>query len=151
MLSNLLKAASGKPPRYIAVAHSFSPMFTLLDHTTPGSVSLAATYTTAGSGSSNGVAFSPDGDYIAVVLSTSSLTLLDHTTPGSVSLAATYSLAGTGYGVAFSPDGDYIAVAHGSSPRFTLLDHTTPGSVSLAATYSVTGVGTGFGVAFSPA
>jgi len=73
---------------YIAVGHQTSPFFTLLDHTTPGSVSLAATYTLSGFG--KGVSFNPDGDYIAVGHDVSPrFTLLDHTTPGSVSLAAT--------------------------------------------------------------
>jgi hypothetical protein len=43
---------------YIAVGHTGTPYFTLLDHTTPGSVSLAATYTLPNSG--NGAAFSPN-------------------------------------------------------------------------------------------
>ena len=95
-------ASGGGEPSYIAATHSGSPFFTLLDHTTPGSVSLAATYTLAVDGES--VAFSPDGNYIAVgVAANPNFTLLDHTTPGSVSLAATYTLPSTGRGVAFSP------------------------------------------------
>ena len=89
--------------KYIAVAHSTAPRFTLLNHTTPGSVSLAATYALAGTG--YGTAFSPDGKYIAVGNSTAPrFTLLNHTTPGSVSLAATYTLPGDGWGVRFSPN-----------------------------------------------
>ena len=42
---------------YIAVAHENTPSFTLLDHTTPGTVTLATTYSLAGTG--NGTAFSP--------------------------------------------------------------------------------------------
>ena len=42
---------------YIAVGHDSSPYFTLLDHTTPGSVSLAATYTLSNLGQDT--AFSP--------------------------------------------------------------------------------------------
>jgi hypothetical protein len=106
MLATLLKGAAEPQVaggNYIAVAHLDAPRFTLLDHTTPGSVSRAATYTLSGDG--YGVAFSPDGDYIAVAHFTAPyFTLLDHTTPGSVSLAATYTLAGSGYGVAFSPN-----------------------------------------------
>jgi len=36
-------AGGGPTGSYIAVAHAGSPYFTLLDHTSPGSVSLAAT------------------------------------------------------------------------------------------------------------
>ena len=43
--------------RYIAVAHYDSPCFTLLNHTTPGAVSLAATYTLISIG--YGVSFMP--------------------------------------------------------------------------------------------
>lgn len=133
---------------YIAVAHLNSPRFTLLDHTTPGSVSLAATYVL--SGDAWDTAVSPDGNYIAATHSTAPyFTLLNHTTAGSVSLAATYTLAGTeGNRVAFSPNGNYIAATHVGAPRFTLLNHTTPGSVSLAATYTLQN--NGLGVAFSP-
>ena len=66
-------------------------------------MSLAATYTLPGAG--YGVAFSPDGDYIAVAHANGTrFTLLNHTTPGAVSLAATHGLPGTGRSVAFSPD-----------------------------------------------
>jgi hypothetical protein len=75
------------------VGHSVSPFFTLLNHTTPGTLTLAATYTLLDAGS--GVAFSPLGDYIAAVHANAPrFTLLDHTTPGTVSLAATYTLTG---------------------------------------------------------
>ena len=132
---------------YIAVAHNAAPFFTLLNHTTPGNVSLAATYTLPGLGYATD--FSPDGKYIAVAhLVSPFFTLLNHTTPGSVSLAATYTLPGGGRGTSFSPDGKYITVVQAATPYFTLLNHTTPGSVSLAATYTLSG--TGIGVRFSP-
>lgn len=148
-------AGAGEPTgSYIAVAHSGSPYFTLLDHTTPGSLSRATAYNTGVERIA--VAFSKSGDYIAAVGSSQlsapakpSFNLFDHTTPGSVSLAASYYLSGTGtgYSVAFSENDNYIAVAHSVSPYFTLLDHTTPGSVFLAATYTL--FSTGDGVAFS--
>ena len=95
-------AGGGVGGSYIAVTHIGSPYFTLLDHTTPGSVSLAATYTLPTF--SFGVSFSPDGNYIAVVNTGGpNFTLLDHTTPGSVSLAATYTFPGNGLSTAFSP------------------------------------------------
>ena len=107
-LTGMLQAAAGAAgggggDSYIAVAHSIAPYFTLLNHTTPGTVSLAATYTLVSTG--NGTAFSPFGDYIAVAHSSPpSFTLLNHTTPGTVSLAATYTLTGAGNGTAFSPN-----------------------------------------------
>jgi WD40 repeat protein len=104
-------------------------------------------------GAGNGVAFSPDGSYIAAAHSTNpGFTLLNHTTPGTISLAATYTIAGgspsgSSLSTAFSPDGNYIAVAHFFLPYFTLLNHTTPGTISLAATYTCSS--TANGVAFS--
>lgn len=38
-------SGGGPTGSYIAVGRTGAPYFTLLDHTTPGSVSLAATYT----------------------------------------------------------------------------------------------------------
>jgi 6-phosphogluconolactonase (cycloisomerase 2 family) len=87
---------------YLASVNNTSPSFTLLNHTTPGTLTLATTYALAGE--ARGVSFTASGDYIAVAHATSPFfTLLDHTTPGSVSLAATYTLAGTGNAVAFNP------------------------------------------------
>lgn len=88
----------------------------LLNHTTPGSLSVATTYVIAGIPSqitTEGIKFSPTGDYIAVSSApssgTSKITLLDHTTPGSLSLSATYGSSGSNTigncaGVAFSPE-----------------------------------------------
>jgi hypothetical protein len=125
--------------------------FFLFDHTTPGSLSLAATYPIQTVNNTGwGVNFSPDGNYIAVTHTQSSrFTLLDHTTPGSVSLASTYSLSSVSYSPVFSPDGNYIAIGSQGAPYFTLLDHTTPGSVSLAATYVLSSA-FNLSVAFSP-
>jgi WD40 repeat protein len=54
------------------------------------------------------VAFSPDGNYIAVGTASSAgkpqFILLDHTTPGSLSLATTYGITGTVESVYFSPN-----------------------------------------------
>jgi hypothetical protein len=73
--------------------NSCTTRFTLLNHTTPGTVTLAATYTLPAAG--YGAEFTPDGDYIAVAHGSSPFfTLLNHTTPGTVSLAATYVLSG---------------------------------------------------------
>jgi WD40 repeat protein len=106
-----------------------TPYFTLLDHTTPGTVTLATTY--AIGAASRNVKFSPDGNYIAVA--NTGITLLSFSA-GSVSLATTYN-AGTGGGLSYTPDGNYLASGT-SSPGLTLLNSSTPGSLSLATTYS---------------
>jgi len=145
-------AGGGPTGSYIATAHTGGPRFTLLDHTTPGSLSLAATYTTDATTSGFDAEFSPDGNYIAFSFNSSGVqdrfALLDHTTPGSVSLASSYQVGGAATSVSFSPDGDYIAVAVLTANNVTLLDHTTPGSVSLADTYALPGGGNA--VSFSP-
>ena len=75
----------------------------LIDHTTAGSVSLAASLNTPNSARS--VDFSNDGQYIVVTCEGDHLLLADHTTAGSLSQATTFSISGLGlYGVAFSPD-----------------------------------------------
>jgi WD40 repeat protein len=144
---------------YIAVGTpSSSGYIVLLNHTTPGSVSLAATYNVGSANIGVGaIDFSPDGNYLATTgilggVSTIGFTLLNHTVAGSLSLAATYNLANSGgvsfgNGTKFSPDGDYIVVTGGVSPYVTLLNHTTPGSVSLATTYTASS--TSFGCAYS--
>jgi hypothetical protein len=108
----------------------------LLNHTTPGTLSLATSYNNLG-GNANDVAFTSDGNYLAAAhAGTPRLTVLDHTTPGSLSFAASYTLGGTANGVAFNPSNNYLAVAHSIAPRFTLLNHSA-GSLSLAATYTL--------------
>lgn len=91
---------------YIAtgITNSGGGVMTLLDHTTPGSVSLAATYTIAGN-TPEDVNFSPDGAYIVIGGRDSPrVTLLNHSA-GSVSLATTNtSISNTVQGVAFSPN-----------------------------------------------
>ena len=132
---------------YIAVASRSSPYFTLLDHTTPGSLSLATTFNVGAQ--SFDTDFTPDGNYIAVA-ELSQVTLLDHTTPGSVSLATTYNTGPNGLN--FSYDGNYLVCSVNIS-GVVLLDHTTPGSLSLAATYAtviVSGAPRPTAVAFSP-
>jgi WD40 repeat protein len=147
LISTAGRSASFSPSGdYIAIAYGSDsgPNFTLLDHTTPGSVSLAATYTLPENG--YWATFSYDGNYIATTSDTI-FTLLDHTTPGSVSLSTTYTLAGNGWQMSFSPDDKYIAVGSSLSPRFTLLNYSS-GSVSLATTYVLPG--DGLSVVFSP-
>lgn len=98
---------------------------------------LADTYSLSGT-TPNGVAFSPDGNYIVVAIESGDILLFDHTTPGTLVLVDTYTLAtGRGTGVAFSPDGNYVGVA--TNGDYVLLDHTTPGSLSLAATLALAG------------
>ena len=136
------------PGKYIAVASSLTPFFTLLDHTTPGSLSLATTY--ALGSAARGVDFDPSGNYIAVsTTGQPQLTLLSHSA-GSVSLATTYTTVGNGgnyNSVRFNAAGNKIVLGHQSAPYVTLLNHSS-GSVSLASTYDVGGITSG--VAFSP-
>jgi dipeptidyl aminopeptidase/acylaminoacyl peptidase len=89
---------------YIAVAlrgfigAGSQPYINLLDHTTPGAISLAATYSL--SDVATNARFSPDGKYIAVTwYSTPYFAILDHTTPGSLSLATTYTMNNYGSGL----------------------------------------------------
>jgi hypothetical protein len=138
---------------YVAVALGLSraTTFNLLNHTTPGSLSLQSTYTLSGSSASRAVRFSPDNSYIAVARG-SVLTLLSYSA-GSYSFATTYNILQTIIALDWSPDGNYISVMRFNSPYFTLLDHTTPGTLALAATYATSGgpVSTLCGVSFNPA
>jgi len=138
---------------YIAVGSGYnsgtaSATFTLLDHTTAGSLSLADTYTFPDA--INSVDFSPDGNYIAVGFNaaTSGVTLLDHTTPGSVSFATSYATP-DGAAVKFSPTGDYLAVGENRNDDLILLDHTTPGSLSFSSSYNLNNLRTGQALSFS--
>lgn len=162
-ITNQLQAAAGSAGggtsgSYVAVQAFYSGQrVLLLDHTTPGTLTGAATYAPAGA--PRAMSFSPDGNYLAVASqSTPYFTLLDHTTPGTLSLAITYTLNGSTNGstaVAFAPSGDYIAAYVGGSNTqpLTLLNHTTPGTVSLATTYTlIAGIGAIYSnaVDFSP-
>jgi len=131
---------------YIAFASTGSPYFVLMDHTTPGSLSIATTYTLAGTTQCYGVSWSPDDSYIACGASrvnSNHFTLLNHSS-GSVSLATTYDIGSSALDVDFSPDGNYLAV--GSATGVTLLSRSG-GSLSLADTYAS---GQCYGLSFSP-
>ena len=143
-----LSNAFSPDDNYIASGSNFGTI-TLLDHTTPGSVSLAATYSLADFSQVHDVSFSSDGNYLGAAHFVSPyFTLLDHTTPGTLSLSATYVLPGNGRGVSFSSLGG-IATAHANGP-FTLLDDTTPGVLTLSTTYFVGGPNNnGFSTEFS--
>jgi len=143
---------------YIAVAHEGS--VTLLDHTTPGSLTFSDNITSGFTGGAHprSVQFSPDGNYIAVTqVSNGGFQLLDHTTPGSLSTSSSYTLSNNGNGVSYGPNGDYIAVGHvadGSGTfNFTLLNASS-GSVSFSDSYvlgsSTSSPARGSGVSFSP-
>jgi WD40 repeat protein len=134
---------------YIAAGNQFSGDygFTLLDHTTAGSLSLAATYALSFPWC-NSVSWDPSGDYIAVADLNGLCVLLDHTTPGSVSFADSIAISGGNYLAEFSKDGDYILAGPANPPHISLVDHTTPGSLSIAATYAL--VNTANGASFSP-
>lgn len=118
----------------------------LFDHTTPGTLTSAATYT-QGQNIVYGVCFSPDGAYAAAggAFSAAQVTLLTRTTPSSLTFAATYNCAGAYVGqnaLKFSPDSNYIvAGTNDSNAEITLLNHTTPGTLSLSTTYNTNGTG----------
>jgi len=144
--------SGGATGSYIALIHSTSPYFTLLDHTTPGSVSSAATFTLDGPPTTFGALdFSPDGSYIAMGNKNAYFTLLDHTTAGSVSLKSkSQSLTDDDpEAISVSPDGNYIAVGHVT--KVNLLNFSNPSSLSVAATYTFSGSANKVrDVAFSP-
>ena len=72
-------------------------------------------------GIGNGVAFSPDGQYLAAAHFSSPRLTVINTADWTV-VTGTPSLPSTGYGVAFSPDGQYLAVAHANSPFLTVIN-----------------------------
>lgn len=112
---------------HIAQASGFN--FTLLDHTTPGQLTLAATYAV---GSQQGVAFAPNGQFI--LTSGGVATLLDASTPGAVAFLDSYDVSGNGTAVSWTPDSNYVAVMN-TSGGVTLL-HRDGGSLVLADTYA---------------
>jgi len=142
-IANQLQAAAGAAGgggggSYLLYG-SFSSTVGLLDHTTPGTLTFATSYTNAGS-TIVGVAFSPDGNYVATANANNAIiTLLNRPTPSTLSFATTYTrnaaMDGFQLGISWTPDSNYIALASGSS-TITVLNHTTPGSLSLASTYS---------------
>ncbi len=96
-------------------------------------------------GSAPGVAYSPDGQLLAVAhLGVPYLTVIDTTTWTVV--AGTPTLPGAGYAVAFSPDGQSLAAAHSGPPGLTVIDTTT--WTVVAGTPAVDFIA--FAVAYSP-
>jgi len=134
---------------YVIYSGDSTPEFILMNVSTPGSVSVAATYNGA---SAAGVAFTKTSDdYIALArgaTSSSNVTIMDHTTPGTMSVATTYTTSGTVNDVDFSSDDAFVCAVGDSSPYLTLLSFSG-GSLTLAATYVLSG--SGRGVAFSKA
>lgn len=142
-LTNQLQSAAGAAGggvggSYLLVAGNSSTLL-LLDHTTPGTLTYATSYTTAGT-NAIGCRFSPDGNYAVTGNGSNGVfTLLNRPTPSTLSLATTYTLAsslssGGQLSISWTPDNDYICVLTGSN--ITVLNHTTPGSLSLASTYA---------------
>jgi hypothetical protein len=71
---------------YIAIAFDAAPKFTLLNHTTPGTLTLAATYALGGFTRHFSWFFTKwKLHWCGFVWQSTYFTLLDHTTPGSVS------------------------------------------------------------------
>jgi WD40 repeat protein len=157
-ITNQLQAAAGAAGGGVGGSYLLVTAFNkvaLLDHTTPGTLTSAATYS-IGVNFAQGADFSPDGGYVALGGTTSSavIKLLTRTTPSTLTFATTYTCAGanvTFNDISFSPDSDYIAVGTNSSTaEITLLNHTTPGSLSLATTYNIIGNSAARSVDFSP-
>lgn len=144
-ITNQLQAAAGAGGgglQYIATAQNQTTSgVQLFDASTPGSISLAASYTTT-LRAPYVVDFSPDGKYLAVGIRQNNsanplVILLDHTTPGTLTLAATY--AGRDKqceDVKFTPNGNYLACSV-QDTGIQLLNHTTPGSLTTSGSYSV--------------
>ena len=125
---------------------------TLLNHTTPGSLSFSASYNLGAT--CQGISFDETGSYLGATRKsgTSGFTLLRHTTPGSLSRVTGYNLPNDGADVSFSKDGAYVAVAYNKgfeTHSLTLFSRPSPSSISYAAKHDVTGSQRGTSVEFS--
>lgn len=143
-ITNQLQAAAGAAGGGVGGSYLLygtgSSTVGLLDHTTPGTLTFATSYTNAGT-SILCAKFSPDGGYVATGNGNNGIiTLLNRPTPSTFSFAATYTanaaLDGGQLSISWSPDSNYIATARQNATGITLLNHTTPGSLSLASTYA---------------
>ena len=131
-------------------ASGSTPSVFLLDHTTPGTLSIAGSaslvYTT---GPTYSLDWSPDGNYVIQGADTSAR--LYSASGGSISLSSTYSAPGEKLRASFYQDGgngDWIAVGQENSNRFTILDHQVPGTIAFERAPSMTRTGTA--TAWSP-
>jgi len=131
---------------YLAIAHNNKDGFTRLSDS-GFSLSKRDSYNI---GNGDGVAYSPDGSYIANVDSSGNLRLFANS--ASLSPSATVSIGTVSAArCEFSPDGSYLAACTGATgTAIKLYDHTTPGSLTLATTYTLTS-GQPRDISFSPA
>jgi WD40 repeat protein len=133
---------------YVAVGGADN--WSILDHTTPGSLTFESNVNIGASRNVRSISYSPDGDYIGITTSSTALFLAiyDVSNPASPSQVATYSLANPNNFSDWSPTGDYFAAIRG--PDVTLLNVSNPASPSLAATYStLTGSGAAYAIDYS--
>ena len=107
--------------------------------------------TTLPTGTGYGVAFSPDGVYMAVAhYATPFITIYKRNEDVFTKLAnPTILPSNVGYGVAFSPDGVYMAVAHYTTPFITIYKRNGEVFTKLANPTTLP-TDTGHNVAFSP-
>ena len=95
------------------------------------------------SGTANGVAFSPDGNYLAVAHVNGDRLTIVTTSDWSV-VSGTPSLPNTANGVAFSPDGNYLAVGHSGGNNLTVINTSNWSVVSATPSLPNTGQGVAF-------
>lgn len=121
---------------YLLVANG-NAYFTLLDHTTPGTLSLADSLS---ANARYAARFNPDNTYVVGGgYGSGNIVLAEVTAAGDLaaSISDSYTTGGNFVrDVCFSPDGQYILAASISTSEVLLLDHTTPGSLSLSSSYN---------------
>jgi 6-phosphogluconolactonase (cycloisomerase 2 family) len=96
----------------------------------------------------NGVAFSPDGRFVACAHATSPfISVFDRSGSTFTKVSALTAPEGIGNGCAWSSDGRFLAVAHTSSPNITVYERTAGAFAKVTALTAPEG--TGNGCAFS--
>lgn len=132
---------------YVAVGGADN--WSILDHTTPGSLTFESNQSVGASRNVRSISYSPDGDYIGITTSSTSLYLAiyDVSNPASPSQVATYSLANPNNFSDWSPTANYFAAIYG--PDLTLLNVSNPASPSLATTYTLAGSGAAYSIDYS--
>lgn len=118
-----------------AVGMTTSPYLTVAKRTDNSWAKLG---TTAWTENVVAMAFSPDGQYLAICHSASPYFSLLKRYGDNFIMVSEYTTAGTSRCVAWSPDGEYIAVGHSNSPYFTLLKRSGD-VVERVTSYTTTG------------
>lgn len=134
----MLQAASAggsEPGSYLAVG-AISTL-SLLDHTEKGTLTLSDSLSFGSV--IEGIEFSPDGKWLAVITQNPILTIIDVSSAGTLGNVSTTNISyGTGKSVSFSSDGSYLVVSAGRVVLFSF--NTSTGAVSAElATYDVNG------------